>query len=261
VEKNSVVKNIALKLLYIVIFILIWQAIVSIFHIKEFVLPSPFQVLGRLFIPEQAKQYHWILHISATLNVILSAFIVSIVLGILLAILICWSKLFSDIIMPIIVLFNSLPKIAFTPLFLIWFGYGYLPNLLIAFLVAFFPIVLNTCTGLMAVDDDLLDLVNYLGASKWQLFFKIRIPNSLPYIFAGIKISVTMCVMGTIVGEFVAAEKGLGYLLRDAQAFIDMPTMFCCLILLSVIGLSLFELVKFLEKKCMPWNNKEVIND
>ncbi len=160
----------------------------------------------------------------------------------------------NKLVMPIIVLFNSVPKIALAPLFLIWFGYGLVPNILVATMIAFFPVVINTTTGLQAVDDDLLDLVHYLNASKAQVFFKIRIPNSLPYIFAGIKIGATMCVVGSIVGEFVASAKGLGFLLRDAQAFIDTPTMFACLLLLSVMGLLFFSVIGVLEKLCMPWN-------
>ncbi|MDR2618597.1 MAG: ABC transporter permease subunit [Treponema sp.] len=108
------------------------------------------------------------------------------------------------------------------------------------------------------MEEDLLNLVRYLNASKLQVFIKIRIPNSLPYIFAGLKISTTMCVVGAIVGEFMASEKGLGYLIRDAQAFIDMPTMFACLILLSVMGLFLFSCIQIIEKLCMPWNNRKV---
>lgn len=242
------------KLLYIFIFLAAWQVIVMAFGIKPFILPSPIQVLQHIFDPRIAPRYNWMLHIRATATEVLLSFLLTVVLGIGLALLISWSKWISQIINPLIIFFNSLPKIALAPLFLIWFGYGLLPNILVAFLVAFFPVVINTATGLMAVDEDLLDLVKYLNATKMQVFVKIRIPNSLPYIFAGIKISTTMCVVGAIVGEFIAADKGLGYLLRDAQAFIDTPTMFACLLLLSAIGLLFFSCISFLEKICMPWN-------
>jgi NitT/TauT family transport system permease protein len=111
-------------------------------------------------------------------------------------------------------------------------------------------------TGLNAVEEDLLDLVRYLNASKLQIFVKIKIPNSLPYIFAGLKISATMCVMGAIVGEFIASEKGLVFVIREAQAFVDSPTMFACLILLSVMGLLLFSFIQFLEGILLSWNKK-----
>ena len=251
---TAVMKRIAPKLLYFLLFLVTWQLIVMIFQIKRFILPSPILVFQHLFSPSIASKYNWWYHIGATLLEVIVSFIATAITGILLAILISWSKIFSQLLSPIIILFNSLPKIALAPLFLIWFGYGFLPNILVAFMVAFFPVIINTTAGLNAVDDDLLDLVRYLHASKLQVFIKIRIPNSLPYIFAGLKISATMCVVGSIVGEFIAADKGLGYLLRDAQAFIDTPTMFACLLLLSAIGISLFSTIGFLEKNSMPWN-------
>jgi NitT/TauT family transport system permease protein len=245
------------KLLMFLCFLGIWQLIVMIFHIKVFVLPSPLKVLESLLSPEIAPKYHWWRHIIATGEEIVLSFLVTAVVSIGLSILIVWSKVMNKLVMPLIVLFNSLPKIAMAPLFLMWFGYGLVPNILVAIMIAFFPVVINTTTGLQAVDEDLLDLVHYLNASKTQVFFKIRIPNSLSYIFAGLKMGATMCVVGAIVGEFVASDKGLGYLLRDAQAFIDTPTMFACLLLLSVMGLLFFSVIAALEKVCMPWNYRE----
>jgi NitT/TauT family transport system permease protein len=159
--------------------------------------------------------------------------------------------------MPIISVFNSLPKIVLAPLFLIWLGYGFMANVTIAILVAFFPIVLNTTVGLESVDEDLLDLVRYLNASKLQVFIKIRIPNSLPYVFSGLKISATMSVVGAIVGEFVASSKGLGFVIKDSQAMLNTPPMFASLILVSAVGLGLFSLISWLEKVSMPWNRNE----
>jgi NitT/TauT family transport system permease protein len=250
--KSSVRKFLA-KLLYFAVFLGLWQFAVSALEIKIFVLPGPIDVASHLF----SASYDWGKHISATAVEVVMGFVITTTAGITLAILISWSKMFAQLLMPIIVLFNSLPKIAVAPLFLLWFGYGLLPNILIAFLAAFFPVVINSVTGLNALDEDLLDLVRYLHASKLQVFVKIRIPNSLPYIFAGVKISATMCVVGAIVGEFLASEKGLGYQLKDAQAFIDTPTMFACLFLLSLMGLVFFSCIQFIEKICLPWNAKK----
>jgi NitT/TauT family transport system permease protein len=152
------------------------------------------------------------------------------------------------LITPLLTLFNSLPKIALAPLFLLWFGYGILPNTLIAVLIAFFPVVINTAAGLAAIDDDLLDLVRYLGGTKWQVFTKIRIPNALPYMFAGFKMSATLCVVGAIVGEFIASTRGLGYVIQSAQAMIDTPTMFASLLVIAVLGLTLFGAVGVVER-------------
>jgi NitT/TauT family transport system permease protein len=253
----GVLRGHGMKVLYFLVFLGIWQAVVVIFGVKEFIVPSPIKTFSHLLVPEIAAQYKWPTHIGATLTEILLSFFMTAVSGIFIAILITWSKILNTIITPIIVFFNSLPKIALAPLFLLWFGYGILPNTLIAVLIAFFPVIINTSTGLKEVDEDLLDLVRYLGASKWQLFTKIRIPNSLPYIFSGFKISATLCVVGSIVGEFIASEKGLGYLLKDAQAFIDTPTMFACLFVISALGLLFFAAISGIEKIVMHWKPLE----
>lgn len=241
------------SVLYFLCFLGLWQLLVMVFKIKVFILPSPVDVLKSLFDP----QYQWWDHIIATSGEIVLSFLATAIVGIGLSLLLAWSKTLNKLVMPIIVLFNSLPKIALAPLFLMWFGFGMVPNILVATMIAFFPVVVNTSTGLQEVEDDLLDLVHYLNASKLQVFTKIRIPNSLPYIFAGFKIAATMCVVGAIVGEFVASSKGLGYLLRDSQAFINTPPMFACLLLLSVLGLIFFSAIGALEKVCMPWNFAE----
>jgi len=250
---NSTLRKHAPKFLSLFAFLLLWQLVVTVFRIKEFILPSPAATFATLFVPAQAAQYTWIKHIQATLAEILASFVMTAVSGFLIALAITWSRFLNRIVTPILTLFNSLPKIALAPLFLIWFGYGIIPNIMIAVLIAFFPVVINTATGLNAVEEDLLDLVRYLHARKLQVFLKIRIPGSLPYIFSGFKISTTLCVVGAIVGEFIASNQGLGFLLKDSQAMIDSPPMFASLILISVLGLGLFGLISLLERAAMPW--------
>ncbi len=228
--------------------LLLWQLVVVVTGVKQYILPSPIVTFQRLFDPSIAPEYRWFRHIGATATEVLIAFAVTAVLGVAIAILITWSTLLRRMITPIVTLLNSLPKIALAPLFLLWFGYGILPNTLIAVLIAFFPVIINTATGLSAVDDDLLDLVRYLHGSKWQIFTKIRIPNALPYIFAGLKMSATLCVVGAIVGEFIASSKGLGYVIQSAQAMIDTPTMFASLVVIAALGLSLFGAISIVER-------------
>jgi NitT/TauT family transport system permease protein len=234
--------------------IAVWQGAIVVFKIKAFVIPTPLAVFNSLFSSKKVAEATWWEHIFTTLSEIGASFVVIAVGGFLLSLAITWSRAVRGIMMPIIAVLNSLPKIVLAPLFLIWLGYGFAANVTIAVLVAFFPIVLNATVGLESVDEDLIDLVRYLNASKLQIFLKIRIPNSLPYVFSGLKISATLTVVGAIVGEFVASSRGLGFLIKDSQAMMNTPPMFASLILVSGVGLGLFSLISLLEKVCMPWN-------
>ncbi|MDR2392453.1 MAG: ABC transporter permease [Planctomycetota bacterium] len=238
-------------------FLLVWQAAVTGLGIKVFILPSPAAILSRLVDPAAIAKFKWPTHISATFIEIFLSFLATAAAGMILAIAIAWSNRLAALITPLIVFFNSLPKIALAPLFMVWFGYGVLPNILIAVLVSFFPVVINTVAGLVNIDEDLLDLVRYLNASKFQIFVKIRLPGSLPLVFSGFKISATMCVVGSIVGEFIASERGLGFMLKEAQAFIDTPTMFASLFLISLLGMFFFTAISWLEALAMPWRRRE----
>lgn len=152
---------------------------------KEFILPTPIAAIQTLF---QGK-FRWPMNFTATFYEVVGGFLVSGLVGVILGVAVVWSEWLKRTIFPFLVLLNSLPKIAVAPLFMIWLGYGILPNILIVFLISFFPVVINTATGLVAVEEGLLDLVNYLHATKWQKMKKIQLPNSLPYIFSGLKIA------------------------------------------------------------------------
>ena len=248
-----------LILLQIIGFLILWQIIIVVFNIKEYIIPSPLAVFNVLFNPKAAAAYLWGKQIAVTLTEIACGFAISAFLGILIAVIISWSPLIRSVVMPLLVFFNSIPKIAMAPLFLIWFGYGIIPNAIIAILIAFFPVVINTAAGLNAVDQDLLDLVNYLHGTRWQIFVKIQFPNALPFIFSGLKISTTLCVVGAVIGEFIASDRGLGFILMDSQALIDTPPMFAGLIVIAVLGLGLFALVSFLERLLIPWQKVNAV--
>jgi NitT/TauT family transport system permease protein len=174
-----------------------------------------------------------------------------------LALLVVWNKLLEQAVLPLLVLFNTLPKVALAPLFVIWLGYGIWPNIVIAVTVSFFPVVINTAAGLTNVDPDLLDLVRSLKASKWQIFRKIRFPNALPYIFAGLKLNATLSVIGAIVGEFVASDAGLGALIIAGGVTLDTPSIFASLCLIALLGLVLYAAVVAVERLVMPWEFRE----
>ena len=227
----------------------LWQLAVDVGGVKEYILPSPWSAVKAYFRPN----YQWTANFLATLYAVLGAFVLSAVLGIALAVVIVWNDLLMRAIMPVLVLFNTLPKVALAPLFVIWLGYGVWPNIVIGTTIAFFPMVVNTAVGLATAEPEMLDLVRTLRASRWQVFMKIRFPNAVPYIFTGLKLNATMSVIGAIVGEFVASERGLGALIIAGGVTLETPTIFASLILISVLGLVLYGIVVAVEQIVAPW--------
>ena len=241
------------SVLVIIGFFLFWEISVRLFKIPRIVLPAPSNALSVLLFKQPQANYHWALHFNTTLYEFLMAFIITSVLGIVISIILVWSRHTKKLVMPLFIFINSLPIIAITPVILLWMGYGVKTNMLIAFLVSFFPVVINTMTGLDAIEDDLLDLARYLHASKLQLLIKIRLPNSLPYIFSGLKICATMSIIGAIVGEYLASDRGLGYIIIVAQVAMDTPPIFASLIVISLMGAGLYVIITLLERLLMPW--------
>jgi len=254
--KRNIQKNLN-SIAVVLGFFLFWEAAVWAFDIPQFILPAPSTALSHLLVPRTDANYRWWYHISSTVLAISLSFAITSTVGILIAIALAWSKRLKEIVLPAFVFINSLPIIAIAPIILLWMGYGVLTNMVIAFLVGFFPVVINTITGLEAVDEDLLDLVRYLHASKLQVFLKIRIPNALPYIFSGLKICSTMSIVGAIVGEFIASDRGLGYIIINAQYSMNTPPIFSSLILISLAGALLYTIVSLLERFIMPWTALE----
>jgi NitT/TauT family transport system permease protein len=247
------VKNNSQTILMFVTMLLVWHFGVVLLGVKEFILPTPLAAVQTLF---QAK-FRWPSNFMATFYEVVGGFLVSALIGVILGMAIVWSDWLKRTILPFLVFLNSLPKIAVAPLFMIWFGYGILPNILIVFLISFFPVVINTATGLVAVEEDLLDLVRCLHATKWQKMRKVQLPNSLPYIFSGLKIAATTAVTGAIVGEFVASDKGLGSVIIASQTTLATPVIFGSLILITIIGMVLFGFVEIMERILMPWERQK----
>lgn len=229
--------------------IVLWQVAVSFFGIREYLLPSPVSVLGAL----SSSQINWTGHIVVTGVAIFGAFVIAAVGGILLGTIIAWSSMMSRALMPFLVFVNTLPKVAVAPLFLLWLGYGILPNMLIGALIGFFPVVINTAVGLSQIDDDMLDLGRVFNAPKWKVFAKIRIPNAYPYILSALKVTATSAVVGAIVGEFVASQSGLGYVIITSQSSMNTPLAFGALVWISIIGLVLYGAVGLMSRILAPW--------
>ena len=230
--------------------ILIWEFLVRALDIQPFLLPAPSSVLVALV----RDPYSFLIQATYTLWATLLGFACAAVLGIILAIGIVYSRFIERTLYTLLVTFNAVPKIALAPLFIIWFGTDLKPKVAIAVLVAVFPIVIDTVLGLKSVELDMLDLAKALGGSGRQILWKIRFPNALPSIFAGLKVGISFAFIGAIVGEFVAAQNGLGYVVVSSQATFDTSRMFAAILLLAVIGTVLFYLVEFVESAVIPWH-------
>jgi NitT/TauT family transport system permease protein len=233
--------------------LVLWQAAVTLLGVKEYILPTPLAALRTLADPN----YQWVNNLLATLYAVLGAFVLSAVMGVLLAIVIVWNDLLLRTVMPVLVLFNTLPKIALAPLFVVWLGYGIWPNIVIGTTIAFFPMVVNTAVGLASAEPEMLDLVRTLKASRWQVLKKIRFPNAVPYIFVGLKLNATMSVIGALVGEFVASERGLGSLIITGGVTMQTSSIFASLVLISAMGLALYGVVVAVERIVAPWAHRD----
>lgn len=232
-----------------VLLLALWQFGVRVGGIREYLLPAPASVWSALFFGETT----WAHHLLVTTVEIVGAFAVAAVGGVMLGVAIAWSPLLANALMPFLVFVNTLPKVAIAPLMLIWVGYGVLPNMLMGALIGFFPVVINTATGLGQIEADLLDLGRVFAAPKWKIFLKIRLPNALPYILSALRITAVSAVVGVIVGEFAAAQDGLGYLIVSAQGNMSTSVAFAALAWISVVGFVLYGAVVLLARLWAPW--------
>jgi NitT/TauT family transport system permease protein len=225
------VRSLAIILIVHLAVIVLWQVLVDAFHVPKFVLPSPLATVATL----TSAKYAWLSNLAVTAVEILGGFALGAFVGVALAVLFCWSPLLSLLLLPLFVTLNMIPKVALGPLFIVWFSYGIFPNILIAFSICFFPILLTTARGLNEVE-------------PWTLFRKIQLPGALPYLFSGMKVGAILAVAGAIVGEFIASERGLGYLMIQVQSSLDTPAMVMAVVLLTLLGVALYGLVLGLER-------------
>jgi NitT/TauT family transport system permease protein len=224
--------------------VLVWQLGVDLFHVPAFILPSPIRALKTLAAPN----YAWAANTLVSAAEIGGGYLLGVFVGVTLALLFSWSRLFTLLLLPLCVSLNMIPKVALGPLFIVWFSYGILPNILIAFSICFFPVLLTTARGLSEVPPDLLDLVRSLKGTRWQLFRKIQLPGALPYVFSGMKVGAVLAVAGAVVGEFIASERGLGYIMIQVQSSLDTPAMVMAVILLTMLGVLLYGAVLGIER-------------
>ncbi|MBX6368496.1 MAG: ABC transporter permease [Rhodospirillales bacterium] len=241
---REAVQRYTIAVLSHLLLVLAWHFFVVLGDVPKIVMPSPWETAKALLVPN----YRWIENIAVTAGEIFGGYILAVGSGVVLAMLFSWSRLLEMWLMPLLVSLNMIPKVALGPLIIVWFSYGIGPNILIAFSICFFPIVLTTARGLREVEPDLLDLVRSLHGSRWQIFLKIQLPGALPYIFSGMKVAAVLAVAGAIVGEFLGSDRGLGYLMLQVQVTLDTPAMFMAVILITLIGVVLYGLVLGLER-------------
>jgi NitT/TauT family transport system permease protein len=229
--------------------VLAWEIASRIFRIPKFIMPRPSDIVGEAW----EWRYRFVEHSWVTLYETLGGFALSVVVGVPLAVLIVYSPWMRRALYPLIVLTQSVPKIAIAPVLLLMVGYGEVPKMIVAFLVAFFPIVVDTATGLAATPPELLDLSRSYRASAFKTFVKVRFPMALPFFFSGVKVAITLAVIGAVVGEFVGSDKGLGYLILSATSYWKTELAFSAMILLSLMAIVLFGVVCLIERLVCPW--------
>jgi NitT/TauT family transport system permease protein len=234
-----------------VVLVVIWEAACRLFAIPSFLLPSPSAII-KAGLEISAAQ--WLGHIGATLRVALMGYAVAIVVSIPLAVALVNWRLLSRTLYPILVIIQSTPIVAVAPIIVVTLGASDLPRVVITFLIAFFPIVVSTVTGLMATPEELIELSRSLRAGRAREMLHIRLPFAVPYIFSALKISVTLAIIGAVVAEFVAAERGLGFFIMFSTSFFKIPQAFAGLAILVALSLALFHLCTLAQRWFVPWS-------
>jgi NitT/TauT family transport system permease protein len=234
-----------------VVLVLVWEASARIFEIPSFLLPAPSAILeAGLAVPATV----WLGHIWATLRVALMGFALAAAVSIPLAVALTYSRLLSRTLYPILVIIQSTPIVAIAPIIVVTLGASDLPRVVITFLITFFPIVVTTATGLLATPEELIELSRALRAPRIREIMHIRLPYAVPYIFSALKIATTLAVIGAVVAEFVAAERGLGFFILFSTSYFKIPQAFAGLAVLVTLSLVLFRLVGLAQRWFAPWS-------
>ena len=243
-------KRRAAPLIVFALLFLLWEGAVHLTGIKEYLLPPPSKVWA-----EFLKRYDTVMDAAlVTTQEIIAGYLLAIVVSIPLALAVAYSRFVETAIYPVVVFLQIIPKIAIAPLFIIWFGFGFTPKLLLVFLLSFFPIVVASIAGFKSVDPEVMDFARTTGAGGWKMFLKIRLPQALPDIFTGLKVGAALSATAAVVAEFVASDRGLGYLLLQYNGNLETPMVFAIVILLSLIGLAIYYAVEIIERITIPWH-------
>ena len=232
--------------------VVLWQIICSAFNVSEFIFPSPWAIGTQLVefggvIAAHAWRTYW---------VTMAGFGIAIVVGVLLGFVIGSSRLAYAAVYPLMTAFNALPKAAFVPILVVWFGIGVGPAILTAFLISFFPIMVNIATGLATLEPELEDVLRVLGAKRWDVLTKVGLPRSMPYFYGSLKVAITLAFVGTTVSEMTAAKEGIGYLLISAGSSMQMGLAFAGLMVVGAMAMVMYELFSWIEKRTTGWAHR-----
>lgn len=235
--------------------LIFWELSVIVFDVPVYTLPAPTRIV------EEIIEYWPRLLVNAgyTLSEVLTGYALAVCIAIPLAVIVTYSRLAERCVYPLIVATQSIPKVALAPLLIAWFGYGMAPKIVVVILLSFFPIVINTVVGLKSASTEMLYLSRSMGSSAWQTFWKFRLPQALPNIFAGLKLATVLSVIGAIVAEFIGADRGLGYLIVLAGSSFDIARQFSAIIVISTIGMTFFAIIVRLERVAIPWRDTPAV--
>ncbi|SDH97942.1 ABC transporter permease [Variovorax sp. OV700] len=238
--------------LLLIAVILLWQVICAGFGVSDFIFPSPLRIWNQFWeFKEIIAGHAW-----RTFWVTMAGFGLAIVVGVMLGFVIGSSRIAYAAIYPLMTAFNALPKAAFVPILVVWFGIGVGPAILTAFLISFFPIMVNIATGLATLEPELEDVLRVLGAKRWDVLMKIGLPRSMPYFFGSLKVAITLAFVGTTVSEMTAANEGIGYLLISAGSAMQMGLAFAGLMVVGAMAMLMYELFSVIEKHTTGWAHR-----
>jgi NitT/TauT family transport system permease protein len=229
-----------------------WEGLTAALEVPKYILPPPSDIISALIGHVQTATF-WE-NFGVTLQEIVIGYSIAVVVAFVLGILISQVRIVEKAVLPYIVAFETIPKIALAPLFLIWFGFGLLSKVVMTAFISFFPILINVIEGLRSVDEDKLEMMRSIGASKSQIFLKLRLPNAAPFIFAGLDLGIIFAVIGAVVGEFVGAKAGLGYQMLQYNYDFNVASMFAMLIVLSLLGITGHTIIRALKRKFAFWS-------
>jgi NitT/TauT family transport system permease protein len=230
--------------------LVLWDLVIRILKIPPYLVPPPWEVVKTF----QTEGGMLLAQSVPTTIATLGGFVLSALFGIPTAMLIAGSRTVESYFYPLLVFSQSIPKVAVAPLFVVWFGFGIAPKIISAFLLGFFPVVVAGVQGFKSLDPEMRDLARSMKCSRWQTFTMVSLPHALPAIFSGLKVSVTLAVVGAVVGEFVGSNSGIGFVLQRSIGNFELPTMFAALVLLALIGVVLFWIVDLIERLALPWH-------